>query len=127
MLSRWLVSCSVALLVFAAVLPIVAQLDSNARTERARRYLARLGTGKDVVVTVDNGSKVNGNVLSIGNGSFEVRSTDHSRSTTIAFSDVKEIKRPELSRRVKIGILVAGLAEVLLVIAESIPVGSGFH
>jgi len=114
-------------LVFAAVLPIVAQLDSNARTERARRYLARLGTGKDVVVTVDNGSKVNGNVLSIGNGSFEVRSTDHSRSTTIAFSDVKEIKRPELSRRVKIGILVAGLAEVLLVIAESIPVGSGFH
>ena len=127
MLSKWLVSCAVAMLVFGTVLPVIAQSESNARTEKTRRYLARLGTGKDVVVTVDNGSKVKGNVLGIMDQSFQVRGTDHSRSTMIRFSDVKEIKRPELSRRVKIGIVVAGFAVVLLVIAESIPVGPRFH
>ena len=128
MLNRWLVKCSIALFVFGAVaLPLSAQTDSEVRTEKTRRYLARLGTGRQVVVTVDSGRKVKGDVAGIQDESFEVRSKDRGPSTTIMFSDVKEIKRPGLSRWVKVGIVVAVVTVGLIVVAKSVQIGPTFR
>ena len=128
MLSRWLVSCLVALFAFWAVaLPVHAQTDSDARVDKTRRYLTRMGTGKQVDVTVDNGRRFKGNVLGMTHDSFDIRTDDRGQSTTILFRDVKDIKRPGLSRAAKIGIVVASVAVVLIVIARSTPIGPTFR
>ena len=128
MLSRRLVICSIALLLFgAAALQLNAQTAGDVRTERTQRYLARLGTGKRVVVTVDSGHKIKGDVLDIQDDSFEVRSKGQGQSTKIMFSDVKDIKRPGVSRAVKVGIVVTAVVIGLIVAAKSIPIGPTFR
>ncbi len=99
-----------ALLWQAAAVPTLARSDADkeaARAAKVRTQLMKLGTGKDARVKLElrDKMKLEGFVSEVGADSFAV--TDASgKTTTIPYTQVKKASGNNLSKGVKIAILV---------------------
>ena len=115
--------CSVvlaALLLQSAAFPAFAKSDAAKaarRAEKVRTQLAKLGTGKDALVSLElrDKTKLKGYISETGAESFVV--TDSAgRATTVAYPQVKRAQGNNLSTGAKIAIGVGIGAAVVLVI-----------
>ena len=116
--------CSVvlaALLLQSVAVPAFAKSDAGKearRAEKVRTQLAKLGTGKDALVSLElrDRTKLKGYISEAGAESFVV--TDSAgKTTTVAYPQVKMAQGNNLSTGAKIGIGVGiGAAIVLLIL-----------
>ena len=116
--------CSVvlaALLIQTVAVPAFAKSGAEKearRAEKVRTQLAKLGTGKDALVSLElrDKTKLKGYISEAGAGSFVV--TDSAGKTTaVAYPQVKKVQGNNLSTGAKIAIGIGiGAAIVLLII-----------
>src|SRR5437764_7049886 len=114
--------CSIALsalLLQAAAAPAFAKSNAEKEAERAAKVRAeinKLGTGKAARVRVElrDKTKLEGYVSEVGADSFAV--TDASgKTTTVPYSQVKKASGNNLSKGVKIAIVVAASVGIVMV------------
>ena len=116
--------CSVvlaALLLQAAAVPAFAKSSAEKeakRAEKVRTQLAKLGTGKDALISLEllDKSKLKGYISEAGAESFVV--TDSAgKATTVAYPQVKKAKGHNLSTGAKIAIGIGiGVGVTLLIL-----------
>ena len=85
-------------------------------TEKVKTEVQKRGTGEQarVRVTLRDGTRIKGYINRIDQNSFEVVDQTSHKVTTISYQDVKKIKGPGLSKTVKILIIVAVVAGIVL-------------
>lgn len=68
----------------------------DARTEKARAFISKRGTGSDarVVVRLRNDSKLRGYVSQTGADSFTVVNPETNTTTVVSFDEVEKVSRP---------------------------------
>lgn len=107
------------LLLFPGHLPARSQKDDALTVERMKTKIARLGVGEKAraQIKLRNGQKVKGYVSKAGDDSFSLTDRKSGQSTTIAYADVVEVKKPGMSQRTKVligvGIGVVATAAIL--------------
>ena len=116
--------CSVvlaALLIQSVAVPAFAKSDAEKaakRAEKVRTQLAKLGTGKDALVSLElrDKTKLKGYISEAGAESFVV--TDSAgKTTTVAYPQVKMAQGNNLSTGAKIGIGIGiGVGVTLLIL-----------
>jgi hypothetical protein len=115
--------CSIvlaALLIQSAAVPAFAKSDAEKaarRAEKVRTQLAKLGTGKDALISLElrDKTKLKGYVSEAGAESFVV--TDSAgKTTTVAYPQVKMAQGNNLSTGAKIAIGVGIGAAIFLLI-----------
>lgn len=115
--------CSVvlaALLIQSVAVPAFAKSDAEKaakRAEKVRTQLARLGTGRDALVSLElrDKTKLKGYISEVGAESFVV--TDSAgKTTTVAYPQVKMAQGNNLSTGAKIAIGVGIGAAIVLII-----------
>ncbi len=115
--------CSVvlaALLIQSVAVPAFAKSDAEKaakRAEKVRTQLAKLGTGKDALVSLElrDKTKLKGYISEAGAESFVV--TDSAgKTTTVAYPQVKKAQGNNLSTGAKIAIGVGIGAAIVLII-----------
>lgn len=127
MLKRFLsVSVIVLLLNMVGVIPAYAksQDEAQARSQKVKEGIVKLGTGEGakVQLTLRDGRKLKGYVREAGQDTFVVVDPKTGAATTVAYPEVKEIKRNKLASGAKIGLGVAavfgiGIALSILLVA----------
>jgi NMD protein affecting ribosome stability and mRNA decay len=112
MLKRFLsVSIVVLLLNMVGVIPAYAksQGDAQVRSQKVKEAIVKLGTGEaaKVELTLRDGRKLKGYVREADQDAFVVVDPKTGAATTVAYSEVKEIKRSKLPSGARIGLGVA--------------------
>ena len=76
--------------------------------EKIKAKIARLGVGKKAraQIKLQTGEKIKGYVRSAGENDFVLTDKKSGKTTTIAYSDVDEVKKPGLSQGTKIALIV---------------------
>jgi hypothetical protein len=89
--------------------------DKTTAMDKIKIKIAKLGVGEKAraQIKLRNGQRVKGYVTSTSQENFTFTERDSGRLTTIAYSDVIEVKKPGLSKVAKIGI-GAGIGVVVL-------------
>ena len=105
--------------------------DEAAPSEKIKAKIAKLGVGEKAraQITLRNGQRIKGFVSSAGQNDFAFTERGSGQSTTVAYADVVEIKKPGLSTGAKIGIAAAiGVGVTAIVIGVGIKgkIGSPF-
>ena len=98
-------------------------LDSkNAAKVKAEVQKRGIGKQSRLKVTLRDQTEVKGYVSQIGDASFQITNPKTQNVTTIAYADVKKVRRPGLSRSVGTAIVVGVAAAALLILlAFSLP------
>lgn len=117
MLKRFLsVSVIVLLLNMFWVIPAYAksQDDAQARTQKVKEAIVKLGTGEEarVQLALRDGKKLKGYVREADQDTFVVVDSKTGAATTVAYSEVKEIKSNKLASGAKIGLKVAAVVGI---------------
>lgn len=88
----------------------------RALAEKVKLNIAKLGAGRDarVEVKLKDGTKLKGFISEIKEDYFVVTCADTGQSTTVAYSQTKQVKGNNLSTGVKIAI---GVGIVLIILA----------
>src|SRR5260370_39363716 len=83
--------------------------DETSPVEKIKTNIVKLGVGEKARahITLRNGQKIKGYVNSAGPNDFAFTERGSGQTTTIAYSDVAEVKKPGLSTAAKIGIAAA--------------------
>jgi hypothetical protein len=91
------VSVVVLLLNMVGVVPAYAKFpdDAQARTQKVKEGIAKLGTGEDarVQLTLRDGRKLKGYIREAGQDTFVVVDQKTGTATTVAYPEVKEMKK----------------------------------
>ena len=108
MLKKFLsVSVIVLLLNLVGVIPAYAKSrdEAQARTQKVKEGIAKAGTGEGarVQITLRDWRKLKGFVREAGPDSFVLVDPKTGAATTVAYPEVKEIKRNNLSSGAKAG------------------------
>jgi hypothetical protein len=117
-------SNSMALLAGPAIDATNQILDLQNAKVKADVQKRGIGKQSSVRVTLRNETEVKGYVSQIDDSSFQVTSPKTRAVTTVAYADVKKIRRPGLSRVASIAIGIAAVAGALILIAFLLPKGS---
>ena len=90
-----------------------ARKDPVPQAEKIKMKVAKMGTGEKAKAKIKlrSGEKLKGYISSAGENDFVLTDKKSGKATTIAYSDVDEIKKPGLSQGMKIAIIV-GIAVV---------------
>ena len=100
------------------------QTSDSKNAAKVKAEVQKRGIGKQsrLKVTLRDQTEVKGYVSQIGDASFQITNPKTQDVTTIAYADVKKVRRPGLSRSVgvAIGIGVAAAA-LLILLAFSLP------
>lgn len=91
--------------------------DDAKALERIRAKIAKLGVGEKAraQIKLRNGVKIKGFVSSVGTDDFAFTERDSGKTTTVAYADVVEVKKPGgLSKSTKI-LIVAGIGAGVVV------------
>ena len=101
----------------------IQTLDSkNAAKVKAEVQKRGIGKQSRLKVTLRDQTEVKGYVSQIGDASFQITNPQTQDVTTIAYADVKKVRRPGLSRSVGTAIVVGVAAAALLILlAFSLP------
>lgn len=93
--------------------------DEAKALEKIKAKIAKLGTGEKAraQVKLRNGQKMKGYVSSAGQDDFVVTDRKSGTTTTVAYTDVVEVRKPGLSKGAKIAIAVGIGVGVLAVLA----------
>ena len=100
------------------------QNSDSKNAAKAKAEVQKRGIGKQsrLKVTLRNQTEVKGYVSRIDDASFQITNPKTQDVTTIAYADVKKVRRPGLSRRVGTAIVVGVAAAALLILlAFSLP------
>jgi len=97
------------------------QTSDSKNAAKVKAEVQKRGIGKQsrLKVTLRDQTEVKGYVSQIGDASFQITNPKTQDVTTIAYADVKKVRRPGLSRSVGIAIGI-GIA-VLILLAISLP------
>jgi hypothetical protein len=122
MLKKTLTFVLVSLLILTTsfIKPLSAAPNNEKEMALARKVKAavmRLGQHARVKVKLKDDSKLEGYISEIGLEHFVVTDARRGTPTTIAYQQVKQVKRNNLSTGAKIGIVVAIAAAVGIIIA----------
>jgi hypothetical protein len=113
-------SCLLTLvLMLVPVAQLAAQTQKNA--ESAKKNIARLGVGKKAktTITLNDRSKVNGYVYSVGDDDFVVRDNKTDSPTTVRYADVLSVNdRSSKDLLIGLGAAAAGAAILILVVTR---------
>lgn len=98
--------------------PVLAATGDDSKIEKIKRSVRELSTGDSpaVVVKMKNGTKVEGQISQVMDGSFDVVDSKTRQTATILYGDVSSVKRKGMSKGSKIAI-GAGIAAVITVVA----------
>ncbi|HEV2765285.1 MAG TPA: hypothetical protein VGV38_20040 [Pyrinomonadaceae bacterium] len=85
-----------AIILSAGLVSADAQTLQDARTDKARAFVARRGTGSDasVVVRFRNDSKLRGYISETGADSFTVVNPKTNTSTVVNYAEVEKVSKP---------------------------------
>ena len=89
-------------------------------TQKVKTGISKLGVGRDarVEVKLQDKTKLAGYISEVKDGSFTITDPKTSRSTTVAYADITQVKGNNLSTGAKIAIGVGiGVAIVVIVLA----------
>lgn len=87
-------------------------------TEEVKNGIAKLGTGRDakLKLKLKDGTKIKGYISEIGNDSFKVQNEKTGESVSIGYSQVKQAKGNNLSKKTAIILGFAALFTVLIIV-----------
>jgi hypothetical protein len=88
-----------------------------ALAQKVRAYVMGLGKEARVRVKLKDDSTIDGYISEIGRDSFIVRDAKSGSTTTVTYSQARQVKRNQLSTGAKIGIGVAAAVGVGIIIA----------
>ena len=100
------------------------QTSDSKNAAKVKAEVQKRGIGKQsrLKVTLRDQTEVKGYVSQIGDASFQITNPKTQNVTTIAYADVKKVRRPGLSRSVGTAIVVGVAAAALLILlAFSLP------
>lgn len=102
--------------------------DQEKALEKIKARIAKLGVGEKAraQLRLRNGQKIKGYVSSAGPNDFAFTEPKSGTTTTVAYADVVEVKKPGLSTGAKIGI-AAGIGVGVLAIFAAVVVHSLNH
>jgi hypothetical protein len=83
-----------------------SQKDDVLAVEKTKAKVTKLGVGEKAraQIKLRNGQKIKGYVSSAGQDDFAFTDRKAGQTTTIAYADVVEVKKPGMSKRTKIAI-----------------------
>lgn len=113
------------LVFFASSGQTLAQSSGQAETkalEKIKAKIAKLGVGEKAraQIKLRNGQKIKGYISSNGQDDFAFTERKSGTTTTVAYADIVEVRKPGLSTGAKIGIAVAIGAGVLAILAVAV-------
>jgi hypothetical protein len=113
------------LVFFASGGQTLAQSSGQAETkalEKIKAKIAKLGVGEKarVQIKLRNGQKIKGYVSSNGPDDFAFTERKSGTTTTVAYADIVEVRKPGLSTGAKIGIAAAIGVGVLAILAIAV-------
>jgi hypothetical protein len=113
------------LVFFASGGQTLAQSSGQAETkaiEKIKAKIAKLGVGEKAraQIKLRNGQKIKGYVSSNGQDDFAFTERKSGTTTTVAYVDIVEVKKPGLSTGAKIGIAAAIGVGVLAILAVAV-------
>ena len=113
------------LVFFACGGQTLAQSSGQAETkalEKIKAKIAKLGVGEKAraQIKLRNGQKIKGYVTSKGQDDFAFTERKSGTTTTVAYVDIVEVKKPGLSTGAKIGIAAAIGVGVLAILAVAV-------
>ena len=94
--------------------------DEQARNiQKVKENVRKLGVGEEahVEVKLQDGRKLKGYIREAGEDSFTVIDSKHGTATTVAYSQVKQIKGSNRSTAAKVGVNIAKGVGVVAVVA----------
>lgn len=93
--------------------------DEAKTLEKIKAKIAKLGVGEKAraQIKLRNGQKIKGYVSSSGQDDFAFTERNSGKATTVAYSDVAEVKKPGLSTGAKIAIAVGIGVGILAILA----------
>ena len=85
-----------------------APKDPEPQVEKIKMKIAKMGTGEKAKAKIKlrSGEKLKGYISSAGENDFVLTDKKSGKTTTIAYSDVDEVKKPGLSQGTKIALIV---------------------
>lgn len=95
------------------------QTSGEPSVEQARRVVAGLGVGRHIMVKLTSGKTFRGHIQDLNENHFKLFPDRETKAIDIAYSDVRELG-PNLSRGVKIAIIVGAVVGVLLAILAAV-------
>lgn len=118
-----IIICSMML--FAS--PAAGQANTNNALEKMKTDVYRFGTGEKakVVVKMNDGTKHKGFILRTGDDSFDLADSKTKKSTSIAYRDVSQIKKPGLSKTAW-ALIGAGVAAAVVVAVIAVAAKNSF-
>ena len=112
------ISCLLTLLlILAPIAQVAAQTQTN--LEKARKNVAKLGVGSKAkaTITLNDGSKVKGYVYSAADEDFVVRDSKTDSSTTVRYTDVKNVDDNRGHRNAKLAVILVGIGAAITIAA----------
>ena len=81
--------------------------EETSPVERVKTQVAKRGVGKKVTVKLRNGTKLKGHITKIGADNFDLTDSKSGQVTTLAYTDVAQVKdQGGLSMIAKVGIVL---------------------
>ena len=118
-----IIICSMMLFAY----PAAAQSKTDNALEKMKTDVYRFGTGEKakVVVKMNDGTKHKGFILRTGDDSFDLADSKTKKSTSIAYRDVSQIKKPGLSKTAW-ALIGAGVAAAVVVAVIAVAAKNSF-
>ncbi len=120
MIRKYLSLVLVGLMLYGGITQTaVAQPNTDKELEKVKTEIRKRGTGKEskVVVTMKDGTKLNGYISQILEDSFDLTDAKTKQPNTIPYRDMAQVKRLGMSKGAKTAItigVVAGIAVLVL-------------
>jgi hypothetical protein len=117
-LSLILIGLMVCLVSGGQALAIASSKDQTPSVEKIKARIAKRGVGEKarVEIKLRDGKTIKGYISSAGQDDFRLTDRTTGQTTTIAYGDVVEVKKPGLSKLTKIAIFAGiGVAVVITI------------
>lgn len=116
---RSIILPAVLLLVLFGVQSAAAQTNSDGDIARNRATVQRIGVGEKarVDVVLRDNTKLKGYIGTANENSFTVVDSKTGVSQTVAFADVKEVKKPRNGLKPKTWAIIAGVAAAVVIVS----------
>ena len=114
-MKKCLAYCLFVLAICAAASHSVDAQTNDRVAETVKKDVQKRGTGKKVVVTLENGSRLKGHISQILDNSFDLKDAATGQPTTILYADVAKVKKPGFSKT-KLTLIGVGAAVVVLAV-----------
>ena len=115
-LSLILIGLMVYLVSGGQALAIASSRDQTPSVEKIKARIAKRGVGEKarVEIKLRNGKTIKGYISSAGPDDFRVTDRKTGQTTTVAYADVAEVRKPGLSNLTKIAIF-AGIGVAIVI------------